>query len=393
MISSVNSQSSLVKSAWVEGLAVVRFVAVVLVVWAHGRRLLPTDAFNPAWFAPAHWGIELFFALSGFLIAGQLVSIATSTPSLAQRYSKVFFIKRFLRTIPTFWIASLIVIFFNIGWSGVFGQWFFEVRFAQSFPFYNPNLQTFLPVAWSLAIEEFSYVLFGCIALLISFNSASAGEACSSLSKIFLLIVLLSIGSRLLFIFGASEYVSPAFIKKSALLQVDALAFGGLAKLHEGRLRQLFSRNNLLWIFTWSISIVFLGWFVRLAYGDPAFFNPEHGLMQKIALSFHSICAYSLSRLVCAGVVVHMISIGTRNPISRFFYAKIVLPVSNHSYSTYLFHLSVLAFVLNFLPKVDAVLAQIALYLLGSFVVGFISYRLLEVPWILLRRKWTDSVL
>ena len=56
-------------SGWLPGLDLVRASAIFLVVWAHGRGLMPKGtALDQPWLAPAHWGIELFFALSGYLM-------------------------------------------------------------------------------------------------------------------------------------------------------------------------------------------------------------------------------------------------------------------------------------------------------------------------------------
>lgn len=373
---------------WVAGLAVIRFVAIGLVVWAHGRSLLPSNGLNPSWFAPAHWGIELFFALSGFLITGQLLAIARQVPALALSGSRKYFIKRFLRTIPAFWIASFIVIFFSLGWDINLNQWLSEIRFAGSFPFFEPSYHSFVPVAWSLAIEEISYISFGIVALYIASRRILAGDAKPILENFFVWCIVVSVGLRLFVIFSVPDYASPAFIKKSALLQIDALAFGALAKINAEKIKAFLSRKQWFWVSLLIASATLVGWFVRSAYVHPEFFVAADGLTQKLMLAAHSLAAYSISRIICVVVVIQMISFSVSHPLVGFVYKRLCLPASMHSYSTYLFHLTVLGCIFTFAPNGGS-WQWFSIYLMSSFVIGAISYFIIEIPWINLRRKLT----
>ena len=75
-----------------------------LVLWSHSGHLLP-DAWRPfltpVWFRPGFWGVTIFFAISGFLVIGQLIDGVTGR---RQETLQVFVFRRWLRTVPTYWI-------------------------------------------------------------------------------------------------------------------------------------------------------------------------------------------------------------------------------------------------------------------------------------------------
>src|SRR5260370_1507541 len=82
------------------GLDVVRAVAISGVLVAHFTDVtaIPMGARAPVLIALLGNGVELFFALSGFLIGGLLMDIAK--PSL--RAWTLFMIRRWMRPLPTY---------------------------------------------------------------------------------------------------------------------------------------------------------------------------------------------------------------------------------------------------------------------------------------------------
>jgi peptidoglycan/LPS O-acetylase OafA/YrhL len=97
------------------------------------------------------FGVELFFVLSGFLIGGIIwrdQEEIKQGPGLRR-----FYVRRWFRTLPNYYVFLL----FNVC---VFAHW------AQLPPFllFGQNLWanhvTFFPESWSLAVEEWFYLLF-----------------------------------------------------------------------------------------------------------------------------------------------------------------------------------------------------------------------------------------
>jgi peptidoglycan/LPS O-acetylase OafA/YrhL len=96
--------------------------------------------------------VELFFPLSGFVLAPQVLRVSAGIGNLP-----VFYFRRWFRTLPAYWIAlSLAAIL-----AGAWFSWDFWMyaSFLQDVGRWKPSIP-FYPVAWSLAVEEWFYLLF-----------------------------------------------------------------------------------------------------------------------------------------------------------------------------------------------------------------------------------------
>jgi peptidoglycan/LPS O-acetylase OafA/YrhL len=142
------------------GLDCLRALAISGVLFAHGFGLLYPQL--PAWFGllghGGFYGVELFFVLSGFLIGRILIRYdsdlgKTSTVS-------VFYIRRWFRTLPLFWLFLVLNVLLEIWIKGhplSLGEVLEHGFFLRTLTAYHP---TFFPESWSLAIEEWFYLLF-----------------------------------------------------------------------------------------------------------------------------------------------------------------------------------------------------------------------------------------
>jgi peptidoglycan/LPS O-acetylase OafA/YrhL/lysophospholipase L1-like esterase len=110
--------------------------------------------FQPFAEASAIAGVEVFFVLSGFVLAPQIVNWVVGQP---WRNLGVFLVRRWMRTIPPYLVA-LIVIALMTG--NLITADFVRYLFYVENLFVSANHTDFYPVAWSLAVEEWFYVLF-----------------------------------------------------------------------------------------------------------------------------------------------------------------------------------------------------------------------------------------
>lgn len=142
------------------GLDLLRALAILGVVFAHDFALL--YAHLPWWFGSlghgGFYGVELFFVLSGFLIGRILIRNDSDLGQTAN--VAVFYIRRWFRTLPLFWLflivnvlLELLVRDHRLSVSEIASHGFFVRNFA-AFHF------TFFPESWSLAVEEWFYILF-----------------------------------------------------------------------------------------------------------------------------------------------------------------------------------------------------------------------------------------
>ena len=145
----------------IHGLDTLRALAVSLVV-LHHYTLFVSDAPTFGWVGTMGWaGVDLFFALSGYLIGNQIFAALGSARGfgLARFYGR-----RLLRTLPNFW-AVLALYALWPAWRGgtpMLPLWQY-LTFTQ-----NIHLQpgTAFSHAWSLCIEEQFYMLLPAAALL-----------------------------------------------------------------------------------------------------------------------------------------------------------------------------------------------------------------------------------
>jgi peptidoglycan/LPS O-acetylase OafA/YrhL len=166
-------------------------------------------------------GVQLFFALSGFLITEQLYSSRR-----ASNYYSGFYARRVLRIVPLFVAAVLLSLLFTkifavpghdgsvapawLLWLGLF-----IINWTQPLGLGIPGLPQF----WSLAVEEQFYILW-----------AVAVRACAAQQLLAIMIgmVLVALGLRILML---SCGATPNMVYMWTVCRMDALAFGGIAAL------------------------------------------------------------------------------------------------------------------------------------------------------------------
>ncbi len=177
---------------------------------------------SPPWLSySGTFGVELFFVLSGYLIGTLLLEIIERGPSW-QAWSR-FMVRRWMRTLPLYflWLAILAVFWrpLNTPWAHYAAYTFFLQNWAWHMPADN-----WFGVSWSLAIEEWFYLLFSVTligaALLVARKQA----------------VWLALGLFLCIPFACRLVAQHAFgledPSKITLLRLDAIAYGvALARL------------------------------------------------------------------------------------------------------------------------------------------------------------------
>lgn len=147
------------------GLDHLRSIAILFVLLFHYFIL---SGGQPAWlpdFARFGWtGVDLFFVLSGFLIASQLFAQIKEGKSISFR---VFFLKRFFRIIPAFLVTVGVYFCFPFfrEKESLPPLWKF-LTFTQNFGLNLKDYGTFSH-AWSLCVEEHFYLLLPLILILL----------------------------------------------------------------------------------------------------------------------------------------------------------------------------------------------------------------------------------
>jgi len=142
-----------------------------------------------SWLIRFGWmGVDLFFALSGFLIGGQL--LRPRARGAAPSYSH-FMVRRLLRTVPAYLV--ILTIYFLVPWlrDGT------EMKPLWQFLTFTQNLAgdltpsvTFSP-AWSLCVEEQFYLAFPLVVAVLAIRPSTTVIAATILA-----VLLFGIGIR-----------------------------------------------------------------------------------------------------------------------------------------------------------------------------------------------------
>ena len=121
------------------------------------------------------WGVELFFVISGFVVA---YTMFDRSDLLGSSGVVRYFLRRSVRLDPTYWFAMCVAITLT-----PFLIWVSRDDIGELFPPFALNLEHilknvlyflpldgafYLPVAWTLAIEVHFYILFSLILVLIN---------------------------------------------------------------------------------------------------------------------------------------------------------------------------------------------------------------------------------
>jgi peptidoglycan/LPS O-acetylase OafA/YrhL len=149
-----------VHSPRVFGLDFLRALAIAGVIAAHGFGFMMGHL--PWWCGLighcGFYGVELFFALSGFLIGNLLIRVGSALTQPDRLVT--FYIRRWLRTLPLFWLFICFQILLELGLRRHHLSYSEILQHALFLRNFNALKITFFPESWSLAIEEWFYLLF-----------------------------------------------------------------------------------------------------------------------------------------------------------------------------------------------------------------------------------------
>lgn len=295
---------------------------------------------HPAWEAGRvsnfGWtGVDLFFVLSGFLIAGQLFDTVSKGKNIS---AKEFFIKRFFRIIPPYLLVMIIYIAFPLAheWGHLSPLWQY-FTFTLNFGLNVEKYGTFSH-AWSLCVEEQFYLLLPLIFLL--FNYFKAGKR-----AVYLVVALFIAGYIVRFLnwhylvapylntneFGArfNEYVYyPTYNRLDGLLVGVSIA--GLFTFYPG-FKEWVNKRSYLFLGT-GLLIVFAAWLLC----------PQQSTYNTVILGFP---------LVSLGYGLILAAFVSPDNIFYRLKSKGTSLIATLSYSVYLSHKIIIHLVQNLLEK------------------------------------------
>ena len=294
-------------------------------------------------------GVEIFFALSGFLIGRILINLTASRPTWAD--FRVFMIRRAMRTLPLYflWLALLLC---------VFPPRQDAILTAARFLTLTQNLIADMPadyyfiVTWSLTIEEWFYLLFGASLILLSQKIGGRRALACCVAGFMLAPLALRLG----------------YTQRSPLVffRIDEIAYGVvMARLCLDRSR-LFSHP-------WPPLVLGLTGMAAALFG-------------LLPLPDHLAIPLTSNVEVISGALCLPAALRLSRAVSWF--ETPVRWIAGRSYALYLMHLTILVDIVEqqllepgLLPMPVCAILAIAL----PFPLAELSYRFLEAPLLRLR--------
>lgn len=193
-----------------------RGIAIFLVLMHHASYRFSSLVSDPVaiFLATIGWaGVDVFFAISGFLI--------TSILMRSQGRIRAFFIKRFFRIFPLYMVAILIYFIASMAANQKSVEYLWlTTLFLTGWvaPFLAQDQIPYL-ITWSLSVEESAYIIFGLIAIV--------GR--SAYLKLLWFFVIFSLFLRWLLIeAGIFEYPHVYYFP---LTRIDSIAYGGFVAM------------------------------------------------------------------------------------------------------------------------------------------------------------------
>jgi len=338
----------------------IRGIACLLVLWAHFPLLQGGIGFkyfhlaSKALYA-GYIGVDIFFALSGFLITRILL--------WEKEHNKFsygnFYFKRFIRIFPVYYLVillvGLIISWSKLGWSALYLSNYY-------FAFYdgeNPLRHT-----WSLCVEQHFYMFWP---FVISYFSVERSR--KIIAYVIPAVAVISAILALIFFDNGVQ-----IINRVSNVRILTLCLGALLAYNESKIDSYSIKKPAF------LAVLFL------ICTSACHLAPTVPLMSFGRFIFSAAFSYYflLSILIMAFQGIHP-------RLLKFFDNSVMQFFGKISYGLYLFHLPILVyFGVSHMDNVDSVPVKLGLFILMLCVlIPTLSYYLFEKPLLKIKNRYT----
>ncbi|HEY1044619.1 MAG TPA: acyltransferase [Telluria sp.] len=363
------------QSERIHGLDTLRALAIVLVMLQHYVLFVSNeDTFG--FIGTVGWiGVDLFFALSGYLIGNQIFAALRSDAGFSLGR---FYARRFLRTLPNFYVVLALYALWPAFRGGL------ELPELWRFLTFTQNINltpgTAFSHAWSLNIEEQFYMVLPAVALMFAAARAPMSRSWLALA----LVVLAGIAARALLwdqVVDGQRYAMFNYYKYiyySSLCRLDELVAGvALAMLrnyHPDTWARISARGNA----TFAAGCAVVGLAIWLFLQSPRGFG--------VTVFGYPLLALGFGLLVLAAV--------SQRSTLRTLRIPGAASIALWSYAIYLLHKQVMILLAPVLARAgyapgewQAVVASFV----ASVLAGLALYLLVETPFMKLRERFVPA--
>lgn len=343
-----------------------RAVSILLVLVAHGTDAVGRESMF--FFSLGQIGVSIFFVISGLLITWLMLRERDATGEFSLRN---FYIRRFLRILPVFWLLIATVTALkmahaiSIGWPDIARA----LTFTHNYPLSlvpPKDYSYWLMHTWSLSLEEQFYLIWPSLFAILQRKHAAR------------LAALLAVSGSPLYLLNHHFFPSLREVHATAFhTRVDILMAGCAAAFlldspkYRARIRKIPVWQTLA---ASSFFLFFL---------DPLLANrfPNHSLANGIVrMTFPSLEAWTIALALLVLVA------GTPGVVFQAVNARVSRHIGKLSYSIYIWQQLFLA------PRSAMHLVSWAWRLPALSLVSYASFHFVERPFIKLRGKFRKGV-
>lgn len=356
-----------------DGLDLARAAAVVMVFADHAGGLLlkrsePSSPLDHLLDLFGGYGVNLFFALSGFLIGQILIRLFDRDVSL--RGLGGFWMRRWMRTLPLYYAVILYLCYYTnyIDYRALF--------FMQNFQ--HAGGRNVLNVSWSLVLEEYFYLFFPLLLFQLARLTRLRGAALAAVLSITLIIVC---AAARIYLNLSDPTVMDHSFRDHPFLRLDCAAWGVLAACA----RIAWSRKALAWF---RVPALVPAIAIALTVAQMWLFIRKYDVAFEVATHFwawnyyYEATQYSVASAVFAALVL---SLSLQLPVIAGWAGRVIRFISLRSYSIYLLHVPILLFVMPQTLAALGPLPRLAAWAVIVLAAASITYQCIEKPFLWMR--------
>jgi peptidoglycan/LPS O-acetylase OafA/YrhL len=355
------------------GLDLLRAFSILVVMSIHGQWFVSENIRH----IQQHFlvdGVAIFFILSGFLVGNILIK-DFSVQKISFKIILSFWVKRWLRTLPVYYLCLSFLICISIVFLPNF-RWQEKIIYYLFLQNLNRGLPSFYPETWSLCVEEWFYFIIPLFLLSIHLLLQLNNKQTFLITILFFLFLTIYLRIIVYLEYENKQLYFEA-IRYQVFMRLDGILYGFLGAWISYYYKKIWIKYKYLGLYA-GLFIFFMEKFNFISYyillGDWYWVFCFNIFSLEILL----ILPYLSEWKKCKG-----------------YLAKFITYTSILSYSLYLVHFAlvkewlVMPKVRNYydIPFIPYFLEAFILYWVGSYVISFIVYKYYEYPIIEWRNK------
>ncbi|MFO0494921.1 MAG: acyltransferase family protein [Flavobacteriia bacterium] len=347
----------------------VRCFAAAMVIMGHTAYLISSWGFHVnhnLWGALAGHGVDVFFALSGFLITYLLLKEKELNGKI---FIKDFYMRRMFRIWPLYYfvvLTSFLISYISVNFficEANLNSYLFTFLMLPTISkaFYLNSFS--MSTLWSIGVEELFYLIFPFI-----FDKISR----TRLSTLIAIILFYVIG-KVLLIYGIvklSHINSTPWLNLLSMLRFECLFCGVICAIIVNRRQDIVQYINSSFISKVIFTIFIL--FLSVSILDVnIYIHPGIGPILKTVINPFVISF--LTGLILIIITQHPIISNINENSFLFFLGQI-------SYGTYIYHTFIITLMFSIFPKSSNGIFIFCIIYISTLLIAWFSYRFFENP-------------